>query len=170
VIDEEAIKHAAEMQAVYRMFDANGELLYVGVSANMGVRIAGHSEKRWFPLVTTIRLEWFPTRAAAEAAEAKAIRTERPQINIAGQPRSALARRRAPGAPRAPIAYDPDEALKLGSVSLSEAVSLRVLRCTLGAARMASHRPGFPPPIGKRDRSNLYDVAELQAFASRRNR
>jgi GIY-YIG catalytic domain len=156
--DIEAVERVTSMHAVYRMWSAAGALLYVGVTGNLAKRLDGHAEKRWYPLVATITLEWFPTRDAAEVAEAQAIVTEHPRVNIAG--RSA----KAPSAPR--LAGWPD-----GPVSLAEAVGLRILTCTLGAARKAAGRPGFPEPVGRRqDKANLYDVDALCAYKQSRGK
>lgn len=73
----------ADMHAVYRMFDAQGRLLYIGRTKDPGQRFADHSMKRWFPLVATITLEWFPSLTAADLAERQAIQEENPWYNIA---------------------------------------------------------------------------------------
>jgi predicted GIY-YIG superfamily endonuclease len=157
--DYQAVQRVADMHAVYRMFSATGRLLYVGVSSNLTSRLASHADKRWFPLVATIRLQWFPTRDAAEVAEKEAIRIERPEINIVGTPKSV---RKAP-----PLSVGLDEALKMGTVSLGEAVSLNILRCSLDAARKRAHRdPAHPRPVGKNGLALIYDVAELHTYQS----
>jgi hypothetical protein len=81
------LNQVAVMQAVYRMFDASGNLLYVGVTGNINNRFGSHMDKRWFPLVTNISLEWFPTRAQAEIAERRAIERELPRLNVQHKPR-----------------------------------------------------------------------------------
>lgn len=150
--DIEAVEVAASMHAVYRMFSRKGALLYVGVTGNLGRRIDDHTDKRWFPLVANITLEWFADREAAETAEARAIATEHPRVNIAG--------RSAKAPPVARLSGWPD-----GPVSLAEAVGLRILPCTLNAAQKAAQRPGFPLPVGRRqNRANLYDVDALCAY------
>lgn len=101
-VDPRAIQRAADMHAVYRMYDGQERLLYVGCTGNIGRRITEHALKRWFPLVDTIKLEWFPTQDAAYLAEVRAIRHEHPQYNKAdrepprGKPASAGARHRVP--------------------------------------------------------------------------
>lgn len=77
-------RRLADMHAVYRMFDGSARLLYVGRTGRAGERFGDHSVKRWFPLVANITLEWFPTKAAADVAERRAIKRERPRYNIAG--------------------------------------------------------------------------------------
>lgn len=85
IVDASAVRRLADMHAVYRMFDPDGGLLYVGRTARAG-RFDEHAEKRWFPLVSVITLEWHPTFAAAVLAETKAIADEKPRYNIVGTP------------------------------------------------------------------------------------
>lgn len=71
--------------AVYRLRDANGELLYVGISWSAAARIAAHrTSQSWWSEVATIDVEEFKSRGAALEAETRAIRTEHPRYNIQG--------------------------------------------------------------------------------------
>lgn len=73
--------------AVYRLFDANGELLYVGCSLNPPARCEKHSKhKPWWHEVADRADEWHDTRAEAEAAEKLAIQTENPKYNVCHTP------------------------------------------------------------------------------------
>ena len=157
--DIEAVERVVAMQAVYRMFSVSGRLLYVGVTSNLATRLASHAEKRWFPLVATITLTWYPNRETAEQAERAAIEAEHPWINISG--RSA----KAPAIVARTLSQMPE-----GPVSLAEAVGLRILHCTLGAARKAAARPGFPQPVAMRGLARLYDVDALCAYRESRKR
>lgn len=67
---------------LYRFFN-NGDLLYVGVTANFGYRVKDHCRRPWWPQVTRIELVNYELRAEAIAAETKAIRTESPKHNTA---------------------------------------------------------------------------------------
>jgi len=75
---------------VYRCFDADGELLYIGCTQNVARRMSGHRNNRrprasraLQSLMASHTTEGpFPTRAEAEAAEAAAIRAEQPLLNI----------------------------------------------------------------------------------------
>lgn len=70
---------------LYRHFDQAGILLYVGVSASLMVRTVAHVRaSAWRDEIATIKVERFPTRGEALAAETQAIRVERPLYNIAG--------------------------------------------------------------------------------------
>lgn len=70
--------------ALYRMFDADGRLLYIGQSQQMALRMRAHDRHSWwFPFVTDLTVEWLPTRDAAMVAEALAIKEESPRYNAA---------------------------------------------------------------------------------------
>lgn len=67
---------------LYRHYDADGTLLYVGVSMTLLWRLTKHRKgSRWWRQVATIKVEHFDTRAAALAAELRAIKEERPKFN-----------------------------------------------------------------------------------------
>jgi excinuclease UvrABC nuclease subunit len=68
---------------VYRAYDEDGELLYVGISMNLEGRLAKHRVTTWWPEVDEITVKWFSGREAAKAAERAAIRNENPRYNVA---------------------------------------------------------------------------------------
>ena len=68
--------------ALYRLY-ADQALLYIGITDNVGARLAEHAKsKRWWPLVTRKTLSWYGSRAEASAAEYRAITAENPIHNI----------------------------------------------------------------------------------------
>ena len=68
---------------VYRLYDALGRLLYVGVACDLDVRMGQHEkEKLWWPQVARRDVSWFATRLLAMYEEARAIRTEGPIHNV----------------------------------------------------------------------------------------
>lgn len=71
---------------LYRHFDANGELLYVGISLNALARFAkGHRQTAdWFLLISRIEIQNLATREEAIAAESEAIHREHPKFNHSG--------------------------------------------------------------------------------------
>lgn len=70
--------------ALYRHWNADGELLYVGISLNAVSRLAQHRvEANWFDDIARIDIEWHPDRSSADAAERAAIKAEHPLHNIA---------------------------------------------------------------------------------------
>lgn len=69
--------------ALYRLFDQEGRLLYVGVAFDPEARWKGHAaEKAWWGLVMERRVEWFDTRTDALIAEVAAIKADLPLYNI----------------------------------------------------------------------------------------
>lgn len=71
--------------AVYRLYDANGTLLYIGSSSNPKYRYSEHSRsplKPWWPEVARREETWYDNRSDAQKAEAMAIKTEQPLHNI----------------------------------------------------------------------------------------
>jgi hypothetical protein len=80
---------------LYRHFDANELLLYVGIAYDTNDRRRQHEQKsRWFPLVCRETTTRFPDRTAARAAEVAAIADEQPLFNIADVPDPVAARAR----------------------------------------------------------------------------
>lgn len=70
-------------QALYRFYDADGVLLYVGISKHWPERLTQHRrDKVWWTEVARIDLEPFPTREAVLEAERAAIIAERPRYNV----------------------------------------------------------------------------------------
>lgn len=71
---------------LYRFFDAEDRLLYVGISCQPFARLAQHREdKAWWASIASTRLEHFEDRAAALAAELAAIKAENPLHNVVGR-------------------------------------------------------------------------------------
>ena len=78
----------SEPTAVYRLYDAAGVLLYVGISLDLSTRLKTHQkEKTGWPAVTRIDLQWCATREAAIAEERRAILSEQPLWNVIGSGR-----------------------------------------------------------------------------------
>lgn len=68
--------------AVYRLWDAQGKLLYVGLSHSPRNRYVQHEgDKLWWPAVERRHETWYDTRKEAEAAERAAIGNEAPLYN-----------------------------------------------------------------------------------------
>lgn len=67
---------------VYRFYDINDDLMYVGISLNLEGRLSKHRRREWWPEVDRMEVEWFDGREAAKAAERSAIYHENPTYNI----------------------------------------------------------------------------------------
>jgi len=74
----------SERTAVYRLYGANDELLYIGISVNPDQRFMQHAaSKEWWPEVARREVAmWFDDRPQAAAAEARAIRDHHPRHNL----------------------------------------------------------------------------------------
>lgn len=69
-------------QALYRFYDDAGQLLYVGITNDPGRRMSQHAEqKRWWPEVRGVSIEWYDDREGVAAAERRAVAIERPRHN-----------------------------------------------------------------------------------------
>jgi predicted GIY-YIG superfamily endonuclease len=69
--------------ALYRFFDSEERLLYVGVAFDPEARWKEHAKsKPWWHDVTRKVIEWRPTRTDALIAEAEVIRAGRPLYNV----------------------------------------------------------------------------------------
>lgn len=71
------------MAELYRHFDGEGRLLYVGVSLSTLARLCQHRRSGWFKEIVTVRIERYETRRAATQAEREAIKRENPVWNVA---------------------------------------------------------------------------------------
>ena len=74
-------------QTLYRFYDGNDELLYVGITKFFEPRLKQHYRNaEWFFDTAFVRLEHFATRQEVEMAESYAIKNENPRYNIAKNP------------------------------------------------------------------------------------
>jgi predicted GIY-YIG superfamily endonuclease/DNA-binding XRE family transcriptional regulator len=68
--------------ALYRHYQADGSLAYVGVTSDPQRRLAQHvSKAEWVKTIATTEMQWFPSKELALAAESDAIRAEKPIFN-----------------------------------------------------------------------------------------
>lgn len=71
--------------ALYRFFDAENDLLYIGITHRLEGRLAQHKRVKPWGEVASITLEWHSSRRDAIAAEVEAIQAERPRWNVKHQ-------------------------------------------------------------------------------------
>lgn len=77
----------SERTALYRLYDADKTLLYVGVTDAPSARWIQHSrDKPWWPEVAMKEVEWYSSRREALSAESAAISAEAPAYNVMGAP------------------------------------------------------------------------------------
>lgn len=71
--------------AVYRFFDADERLLYVGIAFDPSERWKDHARRtKWWKDAVDNTIDWYDTRAEAARAEQTALRYEKPIYNKAG--------------------------------------------------------------------------------------
>ena len=76
----------SEQTALYRLYDADGILLYVGIAANPRARLQQHAATQsWWPCVQRATVSWYGDRERADMAETMAVALEQPKHNIAKQ-------------------------------------------------------------------------------------
>lgn len=110
---------------LYRHFDKDGNLLYVGISISYFVRLSQHKNGSfWFSDIATSTIEKFNSRHDAEKAEIFAISSEHPLHNVVynRKKKERIPKPERKILPKIPIAKKDKEAdkEKLYSVTMSE--------------------------------------------------
>ena len=67
---------------VYRFYDVEDRLLYVGLTMDTNRRWEKHRRREWWAAVARTDVQSFPDRESAKRAERVAINTESPLHNI----------------------------------------------------------------------------------------
>ncbi|MGW5711584.1 GIY-YIG nuclease family protein [Streptomyces olivaceus] len=79
------------LTTLYRLFDGDDRLLYVGTSVDPQNRWEQHArEKLWWSSVARATVDWYPDRTSAMAAEIAAIQAEEPLHNDKATPDEAV--------------------------------------------------------------------------------
>lgn len=141
--------------AVYRFFDVNSDLLYVGTTNSISVRWNDHSAaKAWYADVHHMTVVWYQDTPTAEAVERHAIATEIPRYNVMHNPNPRKPERRVrrrrgplstPEAVKARAAYR--RSLKAGQPLSDRELGKKYERSrTWGASRIREVEAG-PQPL-----------------------
>jgi hypothetical protein len=80
------VSNATRQAAVYRLWDAEDNLLYIGSAYDPEQRCKEHRKKSWWPEVARRTEEWFGHRGTAYREELKAIGVEKSKYNQMGTP------------------------------------------------------------------------------------
>lgn len=76
------------MTTLYRLWNADHALLYVGITDDLEARTEEHrADKPWWSEVDQVSTEELPSRRRALEAETRAIYWEQPRYNVLGSPR-----------------------------------------------------------------------------------
>lgn len=146
-----------ERTAVYRFYDADDRLLYVGITANTKVRWAWHKgNAAWWPDQRRVEVVWRETREQAAAEEHLAIRTERPAWNRS----LAVAPGRAPYSPP-----NDDVAAKIDQVvELAHARRLAQAEYRAALVALAAPPPGDPEHVPINHIAERLDVVRKTVY------
>lgn len=130
-----------ERTALYRLYDDEDRLLYIGITKNLEQRWTGHrhaaTSSKWWPNVARKAIEWHPTYESADAAETAAIAAEDPLHN-----RAKLPYRRRPD--RTPLSPELD-----WSTHLQDPYSKQAARILAREIESGIIRPGDVMPSAK---------------------
>lgn len=119
--------------AVYRFYDSENVLLYVGASGSPEKRWHGHAAKPWWPDVKRNSMTWYPTKQEALAAETDAIQDEHPKHNIV--------HKSSPGGPSKMELIEVGEAYRSSREALRETMQeSRVLASEAADLGVSQHR------------------------------
>ncbi|MFJ8345058.1 GIY-YIG nuclease family protein [Streptomyces sp. NPDC094153] len=82
-VDQQQAALAVKPTCLYRLYDASGQLLYVGITSDIARRWKEHRTKHqgWWPQIAERRVIWFLERSHAWHAEREAVWAERPLHN-----------------------------------------------------------------------------------------
>lgn len=140
--------------AVYRIYDATDELLYVGITNDLYVRWTDHKATKfwWREKAYRYDVRWYPSRDVAAMHEKHAIMTERPKHN-------SLCRNPDPVQPRYPGVYSAKEISQLFHFGI------KAVREMISQEDFPQRLTGLPPSAGRGAR---YSVAEVEAYLTRR--
>jgi len=117
---------------LYRHFDSNDKLLYVGVSLNAINRLSQHRDvSEWFTDIAKVTIEQFPNRQEVLDAETKAIQNENPKYNIQ--------KRKKEKEPVQEEKKTPAESARLNLIR--RVVDVNPVYCVRGAAHFLGMRP-----------------------------
>ncbi len=85
------MNHSNEKTTIlYRYYDAEDSLLYVGITNNQHKRFKQHHDKPWMAEIARATFEHYQTRHEAEEAEVLAITKELPKYNVTYHPTNSL--------------------------------------------------------------------------------
>jgi len=85
------MNHSNEKNTIlYRYYDVEDSLLYVGITNNQHKRFKQHQDKSWLTQIARATFEHYSNREDAEEAEVLAITKELPKYNVTYHPTNSL--------------------------------------------------------------------------------
>ena len=127
---------ADQPTALYRFYDTDDNLLYVGITVELGWRWKQHARREWWRQVTRATVEHHPSRDEAAAAERTAIQQEHPRWNVIHKP---------PPPKPVPLAPAPSLVVELGDdiermIGDTAGLTCGQVANLMGAGRSTIHR------------------------------
>ncbi|WP_435110204.1 GIY-YIG nuclease family protein [Nocardiopsis synnemataformans] len=148
--------------ALYRFFDKDGQLLYVGITERLGQRWLNHAQKKpWWDDVHIQTAEWFPERALAAEAEKLAIRSEHPKYNSSHSRR--WERPKPPEVTLSAEAESDQPESKIPGFFTVEEVAVR-MKVKITTVHRELHRKRLPEPDARVVRSPVWKVETILAW------
>lgn len=158
---------------LYRFFDADGRLLYVGIARDLGLRLAAHHRRaEWWSCVASGTIETHPSRPAAEFAEAIAIHSEHPMHNASRPTEEKIVRlqERAAGA-SLDVTQLVAEVERLRALCAEQTIRLAKMRGHVDAAREAYRKMRAKRLQAETDRSTwarrYFELTDPRRVAAR---
>lgn len=137
---------------VYRIYDASGVLLYVGITNNLTVRWSEHKSKPWWRVAgNRYDVRWYPSRTVAAMEEKHAIMTEHPKYN-------SLCRSPEAAKPRYPGVYSVKEIAEFFHFGV------KTVREMITRDDFPERLTDLPPSAGRGAR---YSASEVEAYFAR---
>lgn len=142
-----------EPAAIYRLWDAEGNLLYIGSAFDPEARCKSHQKKPWWSEVASRTEEWFDHRGTAYREELKAIHVEKSKYNQMGTPGYRT--------PKTEAVLRRDERARRRARELSESVTAKLATERAiqsgGASRVEAIIAGLLVQIECLERSDLHE-------------
>lgn len=141
---------------LYRFYDADDQLLYVGIARDLGARFASHRRRsEWWALTVRGTTTAYPSRADAELAEGLAIHSEHPIHNLSRPTEAKIARLQGAALESADATQLVAEIERLRAVCEAQATRIIKMRGNIDAAREAYRKMRASYLQSETDRSSI---------------
>ena len=124
---------------LYQCHSHSDQIIYVGITSNLNMRMRQHSEKAWFREVAWVESKEFDSREAAATEEAALIRELQPRYNKAHNPAARKYQK-----PKVTVSRSPQRPKLVPISEAAEAVSVstRTIRRWISRGALTGHRVG----------------------------
>lgn len=155
-----------ELHFMYRMYDAAGDLLYLGIAYEPLARIPGHRRKPWADEVRTVTIEPMGPLVRYEAlrVENETIQAERPRHNVVG---NGPASKRPEDLERAAVSFGRRMGWALGEAASLSVHQVEPFPLARDALKEHLGVPNIPPSLWRTFREALAEAAEEECCTVR---